>query len=286
MNLLQFLTEPYPHRNNARTDILVALGIGFFVGWFIVTFQVGRSYDWEHPYKNLFLWGYGAVTFIAIFFMRFIPPRIFPVIFLEKRWTVGKQILYVLFSFILTIIACYFYYSWFFELTFRWRHLFSFLTISSTIAVFPLSALVLLDYIRQLKKYQAGAKKVELHHSSSALPSDSLPVSLKDEQGQIQFILDLDSIFYLQSAANYVEVFYLKEDQIKKELLRNTLKDVEAQLPSGKFLRVHRSYLVQIDKVEEVTGNAQGYKLHFAHAIDPVPVSRSRSKVTLTALEA
>lgn len=217
--------------------------------------------------------------------LRALVPVLFPGLFREAHWTVGKHIIYVIFSFTLTILACFFYYSWFFEMAFKWRNLFGFTMVSSTIMVFPLSGLVLLDYIRRLRKYQSGAQQLSLSAKKEDA-SDLAIIPLQDEQGQIQLEVAAPSILYLQSAANYVEVFYLEDGQIKKELIRNTLKAMGAQLPAGLFQQVHRSYLVQLDKVVEVTGNAQGYKLHFAEAVEPVPVSRSRSKATLAALEA
>jgi DNA-binding LytR/AlgR family response regulator len=30
------------------------------------------------------------------------------------------------------------------------------------------------------------------------------------------------------------------------------MKDIEAKLPSGAFLRVHRSYIVRLDKIEAI----------------------------------
>ena len=191
----------------------------------------------------------------------------------------------MLLSFLITILACFFYHAWYFTLSFRWSNLLAFTTISSTIAVFPLSGLVLLDDIRRLKKYQSGAQRVSLSAKKETNPQPEL-ISLCDEQDQVQLKVDATAILYLQSAANYVEIFYLQDGQIKKELIRNTLKAMGAQLPTGQFQQAHRSYLVQLAKVVEVTDNAQGYKLHFAEAVDPVPVSRSRSQATLAALEA
>lgn len=283
--MLSFLTEPYPSQRSFRQDFLVALGSGLFVGWFLNTFQPGDTYTWQDPNKELFLWGYGMVVFAMLMLMRALIPILFPEIFRESQWTVGKHILYVLFSFLIILLACFFYHSWFFEMTFQWHNFFFFIAIGSTVAVFPLSGIVLLDYIRRLKKYQTGVQRLSLPAKKETDPDPEL-ISLKDEQGQPQLAVAAEAILYLQSAANYVEVFYLKDGLIKKELIRNTLKAMEEQVPRDQFLRVHRSYLVQLAKVVEITGNAQGYKLHFSEAIDPVPVSRSRSKATLAALEA
>lgn len=282
--MLQFLTEPYPSQSSLRQDLLVALGSGIFVGWFLVTFQPGDTYTWQDPNKELFLWGYGMIVFVFLIVVRTAIPALFPKIFRESKWTVGKQILYVLISFLVTILACYFYNSWFFEMAFQWRNLLAFTTISSTIAVFPLSALVLLDYIRRLKKYQAGAQRISLSAKKETDPSTAL-LSLHDEQNQLQLEVSAEAILYLQSAANYVEVFYQDGEPIKKILIRNTLKGMADQLPQPPFYRTHRSYLLNLQKVSSVSGNAQGYKLHLNKDDLVVPVSRSQSKSVLEALK-
>ena len=41
------------------------------------------------------------------------------------------------------------------------------------------------------------------------------------------------------------------------------------------FFRCHRTYLVNLDRVGHVSGNAQGYKLHLEGIDNLVPVSRS-----------
>lgn len=282
--MLQFLTEPYPSQRSFRQDFLVALACGLFVGWFLNTFQPGDTYTWQDPNKGLFLWGYGIVVFIMLMLLRALAPVLFPRLFREAHWTVGKHILYVFISFLLTIVVCYFYHAWFFALPFRWRHLFNFTLVSSTIAVFPLSGLVMVDYIRRLRKYQSGAQRVSLSAKKEVHPSGEL-LQLKDEQDQVQLEVAAETILYLQSAANYVEVFYLADDQVQKVLIRNTLKAMEEQVPAKTFYRVHRSYLVQLAKVVKVSGNAQGYKLHLNQDNLIVPVSRSKSKSVLEALK-
>lgn len=52
----------------------------------------------------------------------------------------------------------------------------------------------------------------------------------------------MEDLIGISSADNYVEVNYLKDDQLEKKLLRNTLKNVHNDLPQ--LIKVHRSHLV------------------------------------------
>ena len=63
----------------------------------------------------------------------------------------------------------------------------------------------------------------------------------------------VDQITYVSGMKDYV-LFYL--DGEKKPLITHlTMKTVEEMLPSDKFLRVHRSYIIAVDKIQKVDRN-------------------------------
>lgn len=280
--MIRYLREPFPLHPNYRVDILYTIGTGIFIGWFLVVFQPNGTDDWQHPYKYPFLWGYGGVISSVLLLMRFLVPGLIPKLFREANWTVAKHILYLMASFFMAMGACYLYYSWFFGDTLRWGNFVEFSIISSTIAVFPLSAFVMLSYIRLLKKYQGGAARVKVQTDLlNKRAVSASPLKLFDEFGKMQLELPGEAIYFLQSSLNYVEIYYQTEGQLKKELLRNSFQKVEEQLQEGAFIRCHRSYIVNLQKVKSVSGNAQGYKLHLDNHDLIVPVSRSKSKFVL-----
>ena len=52
----------------------------------------------------------------------------------------------------------------------------------------------------------------------------------------------------------------------------------DALVDNDIFFRCHRAYIINLDKVEQVEGNAQGYKLKVRGTEERVPVSRSLNK--------
>ena len=63
----------------------------------------------------------------------------------------------------------------------------------------------------------------------------------------------VDQIIYVSGMKDYV-LFYL--DGEKKPMITHlTMKAVEEMLPSEKFLRVHRSYIIAVDKIQKVDRN-------------------------------
>lgn len=65
--------------------------------------------------------------------------------------------------------------------------------------------------------------------------------------------ITVDQIIYVNGMKDYV-LFYLNGE--KKPLISHlTMKAVEEMLPSDKFLRIHRSYIVAVDKIQKVDRN-------------------------------
>ncbi len=114
------------------------------------------------------------------------------------------------------------------------------------------------------------------HGQYIIIPSDSDKEKLK---------VNIDELLYISASSNYIEVYWEENGEFKKKLLRNTLKKIQ-NLFSGhdEFFRCHRSSLVNLKKIETITGNSQGYKLKFPNEAY-INVSRTKSKELKELLE-
>jgi DNA-binding LytR/AlgR family response regulator len=63
----------------------------------------------------------------------------------------------------------------------------------------------------------------------------------------------IDQITYVNGMKDYV-VFYL-DNEPKALITHLTMKAVEEMLPKDKFLRIHRSYIIAVDKIQKVDRN-------------------------------
>ena len=61
----------------------------------------------------------------------------------------------------------------------------------------------------------------------------------------------ISSIKYIESMSEYVRIFV--EDSAKPIVSLLSMKKIEESLPAGDFMRVHRSYLINLNKVKEVS---------------------------------
>lgn len=262
--------------------MLVSSGVGAFVALFLIVFRPFDTDGSSIPNLNFFLAGYGVVITLILLFAGLLIPRISPRIFSEERWTVGRQLLYMFGVVWLGITASYFYLLSGGGEVVLVEYLY-FSRNALLVAAFPVIVLTLLDYIRKLRHYERGARAANLTQRQTAAPAHAT-ITLTDDQDRPGLTIDANQIWCLHSDGNYVEVWHVAEDGgYARHLIRNTLASLSDQLPADRFLTCHRSWVVNPLLVEEVTGNAQGYRLHRAGA-PVVAVARGRSKRVLERL--
>jgi DNA-binding LytR/AlgR family response regulator len=101
--------------------------------------------------------------------------------------------------------------------------------------------------------YRAVEKAYKFKRATGHRKQDSPPLPLK---GGFIFIkeatrllrVDLDDIFYVMGLKNYVSILTKSHRIVSLQ----TMKQIEDLLPAHRFIRVHRSYLVAIDKIISV----------------------------------
>ena len=66
--------------------------------------------------------------------------------------------------------------------------------------------------------------------------------------------VDLESVDWLEAADNYVRVHV----QRREHLVRETLAALDAQLDPDRFVRIHRSVIVNVARIAEVRPTSHG----------------------------
>ncbi len=94
-------------------------------------------------------------------------------------------------------------------------------------------------------------------------------INIKD-RGQI-FRVDVDSIEYVEAAGDYMCIYTGDNSYI----LRETMKDLERRLDPRAFQRVHRSTIVNLDKVRQVKPHTNGECFLVLESSAQLKVSRS-----------
>jgi len=109
-----------------------------------------------------------------------------------------------------------------------------------------------IDYL--IKPIALPRLKQAIDKAQEALDSNKQEV--KVEEQEFVFVKDngilkriaIDDILFLEAMGDYVKVHTLQ----KFHVVHATLKSIEEKLPSSKFLRVHRSFIVAINKIDYI----------------------------------
>ncbi|QQX77087.1 MULTISPECIES: LytR/AlgR family response regulator transcription factor [Aequorivita] len=87
--------------------------------------------------------------------------------------------------------------------------------------------------------------------------------------------IDIKDIYYIEADRNYCRIF----SQDREYLLVMTLKDIDEKLPQNHFLRIHRSYIINISQIDEVAGT------HVVISKKAIPMSKAMRAELLKRLQ-
>jgi hypothetical protein len=278
------LNRPFPLDTPSRQSFRYTFYAALCVFLILVLLKPFGLNELKSPILLLHAFLYGLVTFICTTANTFALPRLLPTVYREEKWTVGKECIHMCWQLIPIAIGNWLLTHLLYKYNLTWHNLFNFLWITFVVGIFPLWLNVLLKQQRLLKKYQAGASRLEEQLNqpvSTPQTNGQVPgqIIFTSENGKEQFMVPPGEIRYITSADNYVRIYFIKDNKPTSHLLRNTLRKAEDVLsPFPQFFRCHRAFIVNLQTVQHVSGNAQGYKLQLKDVNEQIPVSRNLNK--------
>jgi DNA-binding LytR/AlgR family response regulator len=114
-----------------------------------------------------------------------------------------------------------------------------------------------LDYLLKpynFEEFYTAAQKArdwfDLVHNArkNETKEDSVYIFIRAEYKQIKVMLD--DVLYIEGLKDYVKVWLKNES--KPILTHTSLKKLEEELPESKFMRVHRSYIIALNKIQAI----------------------------------
>ena len=100
---------------------------------------------------------------------------------------------------------------------------------------------------RFLKAVEKANKR--FNTDASLFTTKGETIFIKSDSKLVQ--INTRKIFWIEALGNYMRV--ITEDG--KYTILSTMKDVANKLPSDEFVRVHRSFIVRLDKIESIEDN-------------------------------
>lgn len=97
-----------------------------------------------------------------------------------------------------------------------------------------------------------------------------------DDKGEMRLSVRRENMLFIESADNYVCVWYMNNNSPKKSLVRNTMKQVSEQLKDTRVVRCHRSYMVNIDAIKVLRREKEGVFIELGvEGVPDIPISKT-----------
>lgn len=279
---MRILSQLYPlmsFRSVMKRDIFFGVFLTIFLLVFTPFGLSSFAYD-----RFYIIVGYGVTSYCMIALNDLAAYKLFPSTFHESTWTVGKQITWAFWHLLWLGGANLIYGVWVgaFPLTF-----YSFIKIvlyALASAIIQVMGITLLRQNYLLKQHQNHAAAINQDIKNNKDQQEKIEIAspiLKfiAENNKDYFEITPASLISISSQDNYVEFIFQKEKKIHKELLRSTLSRVEDILVGQQyFLRCHRAFIVNLNRIKSVEGNSQGYRINMEGHNQPIPVARPKNK--------
>lgn len=112
------------------------------------------------------------------------------------------------------------------------------------------------DYLLKPFSYEEFLKAAAKARKQAELEANSLPSI--EANSQFLFLkseykirrINFNDILYIEGLKDYIKVFTAGDE--KPVLSLNSIKSLEQKLPENKFMRVHRSYIVNLDRIDTI----------------------------------
>jgi hypothetical protein len=256
-----------------KLGFLISISFGVFL--FILFFQPFPIERFDFNNKLLFIAGFGAIVFFIMLLVRFVS-----LLISQKKTQNGSNndLTSYLSGFIILSLCSV---AFAFYLRYVGLVSISFFTIFKVVLIClaPPVILRLYDLYKGLIQQNESmlSERNMIQKQIEKFEEDNLNKSVEfiSETSNENLILNVSEVIFIQSADNYVEIAYMDGDNVRKKLIRNTLKNVEIRLKYyPNFIRCHRTCIVNIYYIENLNQDYNSHWITIKGYNEKIPVSR------------
>ncbi|MBR4969569.1 MAG: LytTR family transcriptional regulator [Alistipes sp.] len=146
--------------------------------------------------------------------------------------------------------------------------------VKTTLIIFIPYTLSYLYFIFQDKMRELKTLRQQIEKDETVL--QRAYIQILDEKGEMRLSIRRDNLVLIESADNYVCVYYINGEKAKKTMVRNTLSRVAEHLNGTRIVRCHRSYMINLDHAKVLHRDKEGVFIELGiEGMPDVPISRT-----------
>lgn len=159
-------------------------------------------------------------------------------------------------------------------------HIFPYTAFYTTTILFLPYSILLLYFELKEKNVALEKIKTSLHLKPTAKINgeETNLINFPDDKGNLKLSVNADHLFYLEAADNYIKICYINKEKVSHFILRNSLKNIENLLTNSNLVRCHRSYMINLSKVNVLRREKDGLYIELdSKSLPDIPVSKTYS---------
>ncbi|PKQ61137.1 DNA-binding response regulator [Labilibaculum filiforme] len=130
-------------------------------------------------------------------------------------------------------------------------------------------------FIKAVNRYfQLKKHDFQITEKKEPVTTDQPFIFVKSDKKMVKVFLH--EILYIESQRNYVSI-YLENN--KEIVTLNTISNIQEKLPESNFLRVHRSFIIAINKIETYSSSIIGINSK------QIPIGRNYKSIVMDVLD-
>ncbi len=129
------------------------------------------------------------------------------------------------------------------------------------------------EQLKEIQSEKPSEEPLQQAPESTVAPSQELTLTGTTNES---VTLQISHLLYIEAVGNYVKVSHLRDGQVRTDMLRATMKQMDETLHDYPMVvRCHRAFLVNLGQVEQITSHSGSTQLLIKHCHESLPVSRS-----------
>ena len=145
------------------------------------------------------------------------------------------------------------------------------------------------EELKKMQEERVEESKGQVHDSDAVVnhatcpPDSSLTLTGTTNES---VTLQISHLLYIEAVGNYVKVCHLRNEQVRTDMLRATMKQMEETLHGFPMVvRCHRAFMVNLGQVEQIISHSGSTQLLIKYCHESLPVSRSNMSQVKAAIK-
>lgn len=169
----------------------------------------------------------------------------------DRMWTIGFEIVYSLLFLLCVASAIMIYGDGMHVMKLNLQNFLLSILYTVLIGIIPVSIRAILLRNWRLKKELSEVQAINQHLQNRKMTSDEKMIEFPVSRNESLKLMNHD-LLYIESSENYITIAWNHDGEIKKQMIRMTMKDASSLINDPLIIFCHRSYIINLRRTGKI----------------------------------